>query len=161
MEPSRWLRQRIGQYANLSVQERKAIRDFAMLWSFFEESWLNNDGSIPHILDAVDHRVAAGDQLGDITASLTYFRQRYFPGGVESQHYPHLRVPANRDAVVRGVLQPPAVPATRPALKALLVIVYRLRNNFLHGEKWDYGFQGQLANFQHANRILMTCMDRW
>ena len=161
MDPSRWLRHRIGQYANLSVQERKAIRDFAMLWSFFEESWLNNAGSIPSIIDAVDHRVAAGDQLDNLTPSLLYFKQRYFPEGVESPHYPRLQVPANRDRIIREVLQPQAVPSTRPALKALLVIVYRLRNNFLHGEKWDYAFQGQLANFQHANRILMTSMDRW
>ena len=44
-------------------------------------------------------------------------------------------------------------------LKALLIIVFRLRNNFLHGEKWDYGFQGQLANFRHANDVLMFALD--
>jgi hypothetical protein len=36
---------------------------------------------------------------------------------------------------------------------ALLIIVYRLRNNLFHGVKWAYEIQGQLENFNHGNAV--------
>ena len=42
---------------------------------------------------------------------------------------------------------------------ALLIIVYRLRNNLFHGEKWSYYFKDQLGNFTHASAILMRTVE--
>ena len=42
---------------------------------------------------------------------------------------------------------------------ALLIIVYRLRNNLFHGEKWNYYFKDQLGNFTHASAILMRTVE--
>ena len=41
----------------------------------------------------------------------------------------------------------------------ILIIVYRIRNNLFHGEKWSYGLQGQLNNFKHANEALMKAIE--
>ncbi|MGI6855160.1 hypothetical protein [Mesorhizobium sp. 1B3] len=45
-------------------------------------------------------------------------------------------------------------------LLTVLMIVWRFRNNFFHGEKWAYRLQGQLQNFTHANAILMRLLER-
>jgi hypothetical protein len=44
-------------------------------------------------------------------------------------------------------------------LSAILIIVFRLRNNLFHGTKWAYGIQGQLANFRNANKVLMSVIE--
>jgi len=41
-----------------------------------------------------------------------------------------------------------------------LVIIYRLRNNLFHGDKWSYNLQGQYENFTKANEFLMALMDK-
>ena len=43
-------------------------------------------------------------------------------------------------------------------LSALLIIVYRLRNNLFHGEKWASGIRKQ--PFRHANDVLMAVVDQ-
>ena len=42
---------------------------------------------------------------------------------------------------------------------AVLIIVYRFRNNLFHGVKWSYELQGQLENFTHANTALMQAIE--
>jgi hypothetical protein len=44
-------------------------------------------------------------------------------------------------------------------LSALLIMVFRLRNNLFHGVKWSYGIRGQLENFRNANQLLMAVME--
>ena len=44
-------------------------------------------------------------------------------------------------------------------ITALLMIVYRLRNNLFHGLKWDYGIRDQFDNVIHANAVLMKSVD--
>ncbi|MEN8132224.1 MAG: hypothetical protein ABFS45_19010 [Pseudomonadota bacterium] len=41
----------------------------------------------------------------------------------------------------------------------LLIIVYRFRNNMLHGLKWAYEIRGQLENFTHVNTVLMRVIE--
>ncbi len=41
----------------------------------------------------------------------------------------------------------------------MIIIVYRLRNNLFHGEKWSYYFKDQLGNFTHASTILMRTVE--
>ena len=43
-------------------------------------------------------------------------------------------------------------------LTALMFIIYRLRNNLLHGTKWMYGIRGQFDNFKNANDVLMAVL---
>ena len=50
--------------------------------------------------------------------------------------------------------------APRERVLTVLLLIWRLRNNLFHGEKWAYGLQGQLANFTHANVVLMRVLER-
>jgi hypothetical protein len=44
------------------------------------------------------------------------------------------------------------------SVAALLIVVYRLRNNLFHGEKWAYEMKDQRSNFEQANEVLMKAM---
>jgi hypothetical protein len=92
---------------------------------------------------------------------LAYWRTHYFPDGEPSRHWPglHMDRTTNRNqALARSVLTgEEGLPVL--VLQALLLIVYRLRNNLFHGEKWAYGILGQRDNFNHAYTVMMGVLD--
>lgn len=92
-------------------------------------------------------------------AVLQYFRDRYFPGGQQSDHFQNLHLRANDkpalvEAVLRGQNNDPI-----DRVASVLIVVYRFRNNLFHGAKWGYGLQGQLQNFCMANDTLMNAIE--
>ena len=48
---------------------------------------------------------------------------------------------------------------TAEVAAALLIIVYRFRNNLFHGVKWAYEIRGQFENFSYANAVLMQAIE--
>lgn len=159
MLPSKWLGMHAPGYAALARAEKLAIRDFALLWSFFEESWLANYGNVRAIVAAVDQRVTNTISIAPLLPALNHFQGRYYVGGRFTQSFSGLRFqPSDQRSLVESVLSG-ALTDNQSVIKALLIIVFRLRNNFLHGEKWAYGFQDQLLNFKHANDVLMKVMS--
>jgi hypothetical protein len=158
MQPSTWMNRRLAAYSNLTIQEKRAIRDFALLWSFFEEMWLGNRGDVPRIRLEVEARVAPNASMAAFDGDLAYFRNRYVNAGNPTPPFGHLRVSSNDQHYVLDVLSG-QTNEPRRVLTALLIVVHRLRNNFFHGEKAAYGYQGQLENFRHANAVLMQTMD--
>ncbi len=77
MQPSTWMNRRLAAYSNLSIQEKRAIRDFALLWSFFEEIWLGNRGDVPRIRLEVEARLAHNASMVAFEGAL---RQHMRPG---------------------------------------------------------------------------------
>ncbi len=91
---------------------------------------------------------------------LSYFRQRYFANGNFTHHFRHLNLrPADQLDLVRSVLDG-SNDDRRDRLLTVLMIIWRFRNNFLHGEKWAYNLQGQVQNFTHANSVLMQLLEQ-
>src|SRR5690606_7281883 len=139
-------------YGALDSSDRQAIYDFTLLWSLFEARVLDCEGSIPQL----KARVAAAAEKGGLDLApfeepLSYFRDRYFHDGKPRAMFEGLW-PGNKKAgrdEVELVLSGKATDAS-DRLIALLIIVYRLRNNLFHGAKWVYSFKGQLQNFTHA-----------
>lgn len=156
-----WLEARAPGFQDLPDEDRRAIFDFAFLWSLFEAKTMESNARVDRITAKVD-TWAAGDMLGaDLhNAELAYFRHRYFADGKLTHHYPYLDLrksdhPDLVEAVIRGVNNDP-----RDQMLALLMIVWRLRNNLFHGAKWAYQIKGQRENFTHANAILMRVLER-
>lgn len=46
-------------------------------------------------------------------------------------------------------------------LACCLIIIYRFRNNFFHGEKWVHNFKDQQENFEMSNRFLVWCLTMY
>ena len=90
---------------------------------------------------------------------LAYFQNRYYTDGDFTYHFDQLclRRADQPDLVKRVLKNDPASLAEIAA--ALLIIVYRFRNNLLHGVKWAYEIHGQFENFSHANSVLMQAIE--
>ncbi len=159
MEATTWLQHAVAGFAALTSAERRAIRDFTLLWSLFEARLTACNASIPEIEAAMTRLEAAGVlDVARLDRPLRHFRDRYAPGGVLIPRFEALRLNGHGRPLVERVLTgEPAGPAE--IANALMIIVYRLRNNLFHGNKWNDGIQDQRANFQTANRILMALMD--
>lgn len=157
----KWLTAKAPGFKHLSKKEQKAVTDFSLLWSLFENRCLNSNGSASAICDAV----AAWDDARSllpamVDAELAYFQARYYLNGEFTYHFPDLNFRQNdRQAMVRGVLDGSDADPTHRVATAL-IIIYRYRNNLFHGPKWDYGLAGQYDNFSNANSLLMKTLDR-
>ena len=158
MNPIDWLTAQAPGFGQLSDEERQAIMHFALLWSFFEARVLQNSASANAIQTAVQNGIGKVD-LQTFQEPFAYFRDRYFQNNNSTSHFDGLHFRANDkrplvEAVLNGTNQNPVDFVT-----ALLLIVWRLRNNLFHGVKWAYGIHDQLGNFINANTVLMNSMD--
>lgn len=156
-----WLEARAPGFLNLPDPDRRAIFDFAFLWSLFEAQIMANFARADRIRERIDAWALDGTLEAEIyDAELAYFRSRYFSDGALTYHFPHLNLrpsdhPALVQAVIEGTNENP-----RDRMLALLMIVWRLRNNLFHGEKWAYELHDQRENFRHANGVLMRILER-
>jgi hypothetical protein len=155
-----WLQERAPGFRELSGDERDAIMQFLLLWSLFEARALNTHGNANSIL-AVAKRWAAKGLLADesFNPELSYFQNRYYADGDFTYHFDHLNLRrADQPDLVQRVLKNEAADLAEMAA-ALLIIVYRLRNNLFHGVKGAYEIRGQFENFSHANAVLMQAIE--
>ncbi|WP_097064087.1 hypothetical protein [Sphingomonas guangdongensis] len=156
-----WLAARAPGFQHLPDLDRRAIYDFAFLWSLFEARLQGGFARSNTIRDMVDGwRDANTLDIAAHADDIAYFRQRYFANGELTGHYPYLNLrPGDHPAIVQSVLDGSSE-APRDQMLALLMIVWRLRNNLFHGAKWAYALQDQLDNFTHANAVLMRLLDQ-
>jgi hypothetical protein len=163
MDPTTYLFHRIPGYAELGDDERKAIQEFSLLWSAFEGAVFEKRAEVGRLL-ALAEELETTQQLADMTlfdGSLRFWSDRYFPRGQESRHWPSLHMDRTTKRNYRLAVDVLTGADRLPVHvhQALLLIVYRLRNNLFHGEKWAYGIAGQQSNFEHACAVMMATMD--
>ena len=162
-DPARWLNANIPGWRGLQQKEKKAIRDFAVLWSFFElnSTWRYGrpNASPVNIIRAVDELEEVPNS-GRLIGATDHFAQRYLDGGGFTERWSHLRMKNECFEMVRNGLLG-ADRTSSQTLLALLLIINRLRNNFLHGEKARYDFADQYDNFAHANTVLIFALELW
>jgi hypothetical protein len=159
MEPNRWLETFAPGFAQLSAQERKAIKDFSMLWSLFEGTILNTNASAGAVILAIGVLKGQGRlTLKPFGTAITYFSNRYYDGTNLTNEFNGLRLrPRDHKPLIEKVIKGQSTDDAE-ILSAMLIIVMRLRNNLFHGVKWSYGIHGQFKNFKNANNILMAVM---
>lgn len=162
-DPARWLNANIPGWGSLQRVEKKAIRDFAVLWSFFElnSTWRYGrpNASPGNIIRAVQD-LEQDPNIDRLDSVRTYFAERYIDGDGYTEHWHHLRINDQHVAITRaGLIGENRT--SRDTILALLLVVNRLRNNFLHGEKARYNFLGQYDNFAQANMLLMYALELW
>ena len=152
-----WLEIHAPGYDRLSHEERTEIKDFALLWSLFESRVLNENASTVRILDAVTLlRTQNRLNIDPFAAPIAYFFARYYDGENFTPYFAGLQLRNNdQPELVKQVLSKQVVDDAS-TLATLLIIIYRLRNNLLHGHKWSYEIRGQRPNFENANAVLMA-----
>lgn len=160
MTVAHWLEANAPGFRDLSPQEREALAHFCLLWSLFEYEALGGYGDVPAIYRSVARCVDAGVLTAQtFSDGLAYFRARYFSQGTFTPRFQHLHLERPRDPpVVREVLSGQSE-NPRDVAAAVLIIVFRFRNNLLHGAKWVYELREQDQNFANANAILTRAID--
>lgn len=157
-DPARWLNANVHGWRDLSPHEKKAIRDFAILWPFFElnsTSQFGNPNANPqNIIRAVDDLALEPDQ-GRLESVRKYFADRYISGDGYTDYWQHLRMNKNHFMATRAGLVG-GNRTSRDVLKALLLIANRLRNNSFHGEKARYNFADQYDNCKRCADPTLT-----
>ena len=164
MEVQEWLKEFALGYGDLSEQERRAIMDFAILWSFFESQVLENHASAKAICCRTRRWRDAGllrDE--EFMPFLEYFVERYVDKDTLNQRFAHLKLRNNdKPELVKRVLLAGVTGkevSVDEVVAAMLIIVYRYRNNLFHGLKWAYNLEGQLDNFNKANQLLIKVLE--
>jgi hypothetical protein len=156
-----WLKAITPRLHQVSDEELSAISDFSLLWSLFEARILSTEGSASAICNVVEAWQRAGAlDASSLDVELAYFRQRYFANADFTYHFDHLHLRRNDQvalvrAVISGTNNEP-----RDRVAAVLIIIFRYRNNLFHGVKWQYWLAGQFDNFTAANNVLMKVLER-
>ncbi len=160
MDPMVWLNGNVPGFADLQPEELEAVRHFTLLWTVFESKCCS-DGASATAIHRLVESWAENHRLDEalFAEPLAYFRNRYFENRMPTRHFGflHLRKP-DKPGLVKGVLHGDDNDPVN-CVTAVLIVVYRLRNNLFHGLKWAYGLRGQQANFYQANNVLMTAMQ--
>lgn len=159
-ETMSWLERNVPEFSQLGENERAAIYDFSLLWSLFEGSALNcqcNVLGIRRFAENSDNRIRLNDI--DLNPYVSYLRQRYYVDDSPTEYFSHLNI--KRSGSPEEVIEMLSnINCTNKVqLIGCLVVIFRLRNNLFHGEKWKYQLHGQLDNFQRANIFLRNLMD--
>lgn len=151
-ETLEWLSNRVPGFAMLSREERDGIIDFSFLWSLFEGKVMDGRCDVPRIREYVLHRYQLGlFQSLDCEPYIGYLKNRYYGDGEVTDYYNGLHLERSGNPIeVIEILRNKESPKEIKII-GCLIIVYRLRNNLFHGEKWHYELQGQLNNFTQAN----------
>lgn len=160
MTPIDWLCAKAVGFNDLTDDERAAIMHFLLLWSLFESEALHANASASSIL-ALVHKWASNGRLNiaPFAMNLAYFRNRYFNQGVFTEYFQGLNLRQNDSPDLVGAVLKGENTNDADTVSALLIIVFRLRNNLFHGIKWAYGIRNQLDNFTNANTALMAALD--
>jgi hypothetical protein len=160
MRAIEWLSTHAPGFADLPDDDRQAIMEFSLLWSLFEAKALDANASAKAIELLVQRWSKEGKLNGvGLDEHVDYFRDRYFDHDDFIDRFEKLNFRRNDKAdLVKAVLRGEQDGAVEAA-SALLIIVYRLRNNLFHGEKWAYELREQSDNFCHANAVLMRALE--
>ena len=160
MDILEWLRRYAPGFGQIGTEELDAIMHFPFLWSLFEFKALCTHASAQAIVDCAK-KFEDNDLLDGrlFEHEFFYFKRRFIneDGSITSRFESlHFRKKDRQD-LVRDALNGKG--GELEIVAALLIIVFRLRNNFFHGSKWGYDFEEQTKNFRFANSILMKALD--
>ena len=154
-----WLCQQTAGYSELEADELNAITEFTLLWSFFEAQVLDRNANARMIIDTAQRWYMAGILKDSFLDTRTYFCCRYYREGMFTDHFNHLNLrQSDYPGLIKKLLQGECKEEWETAA-AVLIIIYRFRNNLFHGEKWAYDLRGQRNNFEQANKALIVAME--
>ena len=150
-----WINQRFG--INLNEEDLTSVKDFALIWNIFESYVCLSNFRIQTVeTELQNHQF----DINEFQPFLDYFRNRYITNGNFNGRFPHLNFrPTDRQLLVEEVLRGNNV-NPREIILALVIIVYRFRNNLFHGVKDIQVIDEQRDNFTNANALLRLLLDR-
>ena len=160
-----WLKnyEPISCHIRIRKEKLSSVLPFCLMWNLFESKFCNKDANSTKIKKAVITLHSSNKLMKeDIFQYLNYFKNRY----LEPPLYDHtnttferLKLRKKNKELVESVLIKGEKTNCTLLLQALLIIVYRFRNNLFHGEKEVSTLHSQNENFYVANHLLAKVLD--
>lgn len=151
-----WINRRYG--IQLQDKDLKSVRDFSLVWNIFEATVCDTNFSITKVEQALRNK---NFNLDDFVPFLEYFKDRYISNNNTNQRFEmlHFRPNDKKDFVAEVLLGQHS--GTKQIILALVIIVFRFRNNLFHGLKDIRFIDEQKSNFDNANSVLTTLLNQF
>ena len=151
-------------YSKLNESKIKHILYFGLIWSIFEDEVYSNSAQInksSEIAISLSNQLETSSK-GKITRIWNYFLNRYVNvDGSIKQSFTNFKFNNNDGKqFVIDTLQKQKTASYQEKAEAIMRIIFRLRNNLLHGQKDVSKLYEQNSNFKNANLFLMLLVDK-
>ena len=145
--------------SNNFLQSRRFLFEFAVIWNIFEKKKMRNHASIFDVSDFVE-RLPSIDNI-NINEIFEYFKNRYTNNPNYANLFEALRwrdkEKDKKDETHRILLDKDSI--DKDKVKAVLYIIFRLRNNLFHGEKSILTIDQQRETFNLVNSFLLDVIE--
>ena len=151
-----WLNKTYG--TNFNDEDLKNIRDFSLIWNVFENKICENSFSISRFEQKILNKNINSNLF---QGHLSYFKNRYVQDDNFTPRFTHLNFrERDRKDLVEKILLGTDTDSNNTIL-ALMIIIYRYRNNLFHGIKNMHQIDQQKQNFEVANNFLKILIDNF
>lgn len=157
-----WITENTRGGTELSADAHDAVASFTTMWNFFESTLCENRASIA-AFERICERFLPGQvpvaTIQSLDECLAFWKYRYHtPDGFKHRFEGLCFRPGDRRVHVEEVLRGAAT-EPRAKLLALMIIVFRLRNNLFHGLKRLEMLNDQVQNLVNGSRCLAAILE--
>ncbi|MGM8362699.1 hypothetical protein ACSV4D_12360 [Flavobacterium sp. ARAG 55.4] len=150
-----WLNNRFG--INLNEEDLTSVKDFALIWNVFDSYVCLSNFSIATTEQELQQHQF---DINDFQRFLDYFKNRYVTNSTLNGRFQHLNFrQSDRQELVAEVLLGNNE-NVHDIILAMVIIVYRFRNNLFHGVKDIQVIDEQKDNFKNANELLQLLLEK-
>lgn len=158
----KWLAENTHGGTNLSLDGRESIASFTLMWSFFESALCENHvkvEALKRVSERLEPELVPPETNQVLEDCLKFWQFRYLTSNGFSDHFEGLNFRNNDnrahvESVLKGDLNHP-----REKLLALMIIVFRMRNNLFHGLKSLEMLNDQAENLATASRCIAAILE--
>lgn len=156
-EVQTWLSTNISNTRLNDLHTYPAISDFCVMWAVFECTQLADANVAVDELEHVAHRLTRNNVNFD--EQLAFWTNRYIENGLTNERFEKLgfRYEPHKSLVASVLLREQT--DTCKINHAILLIVYRLRNNLFHGNKDITRIHRQVENLNMASKALISAIS--
>lgn len=161
-DATKWLAENTHGGTEISPEAKEAVANFTTMWNFFESTLCENRASVAaltRISERFEGDRGAPDMNQALEECLAFWQFRYRTPQGFGRHFEGLYFrPNDKRDHVEAVLNGGSV-NPQDKLLALMIIVFRLRNNLFHGLKSLEMLNYQVENLATASRCLAAVME--
>jgi len=151
-----WINLRYG--TNFTEDDLKSVKDFTLMWNIFDSVTCSTHFSIVRFEQIL---INQNYDINRFLPFLNYFKERYVVNNEFNNRFQHLNFRNNdRKDLVKEVLLGNNI-NEKEIILALIIIIFRFRNNLFHGVKDIQVIDEQRSNFENANEILKIIMENF
>lgn len=160
METIDWISRNIRGGNEVEKSTLLSVSNFTLMWALFEGTEAHGESLI--VFDELKHiakRVTDSFPQSDLDTAIDYWSTRYISSNNTNEKFRKLRVKGQENInLVKNTLLGHEVSKTNQ-IHAILIIIYRLRNNMFHGMKDLKELEKQQNNFDHASTFLKCILE--